>query len=212
MRKPSSRALAMSESVTGRKDKIVRSESPAIATHIEAPVTSTALPSLNGPEVPSSELYGSVDDNRAEAVIGAGRVAVIDAPRGDAARETTSVMGSKALDGRDISARAGKKNLSLSRRQNEVIRLLELSKGVINTSRNSFVDDHIKLVESMAKAGEPTSCPVGTRVDRKTLNLTLESLEMAGRIKLLTASDASIRRSYTNGENSLPACGKRRGT
>ncbi len=40
----------------------------------------------------------------------------------------------------------------------------------------------------MAKAGEPTSCPVGTRVDRKTLNLTLESLEMAGRIKLLTAS------------------------
>jgi transcription factor C subunit 3 len=44
------------------------------------------------------------------------------------------------------------------------------------------------LLETMAKAGEPTSAPPGTRTDKRTLMAALDSLENRGKIKLLKTS------------------------
>jgi len=44
------------------------------------------------------------------------------------------------------------------------------------------------LIESLTKSGEPTSAPVGTRIDKRTANTTFNNMESRGRIKMLKTS------------------------
>ncbi|KAL0572575.1 hypothetical protein V5O48_009395 [Marasmius crinis-equi] len=81
-----------------------------------------------------------------------------------------------------------KVNVSGLRRENELLRVLELMGGIANIHSKELYDTHTSLVESLAKAGEPTSAPVGTRTDKRTVVGTFNSLESRGKVKQLTAS------------------------
>ncbi|TFK36810.1 hypothetical protein BDQ12DRAFT_633054 [Crucibulum laeve] len=79
-------------------------------------------------------------------------------------------------------------NVSHLRRENELYRVLENLGGVVNVQTKEFFDAHMSLIESLAKVGEPTSAPIGTRTDKRTASKTLNNLERHGRIKLVKAN------------------------
>ncbi|KAF9269944.1 hypothetical protein L218DRAFT_888243 [Marasmius fiardii PR-910] len=83
---------------------------------------------------------------------------------------------------------AAKVNVSGLRRENELLRVLELMGGIANIHGKELYDTHVGLVESLAKAGETTSTPVGARIDKRTVVRTFSSLESRGKVKQLTAS------------------------
>jgi transcription factor C subunit 3 len=57
--------------------------------------------------------------------------------------------------------------------------------GIVNIQTKEFFEEHMALLESMAKAGEATSAPVGTRTDKRTAATTFNNMERRGRIKQL---------------------------
>lgn len=79
-------------------------------------------------------------------------------------------------------------NVSHLRRENELLRILEEAGGIMNIQTKEFFDAHTALLETLAKAGEPTSAPVGTRTDKRTAALTIEGLETKGKVKQLKTS------------------------
>lgn len=79
-------------------------------------------------------------------------------------------------------------NLSALRRENELCRVIEELGGIANLHTKEFYESHTALLETMARDGEPTSAPVGTRPDKRTVESTLRSLENQGRIKTLRTS------------------------
>lgn len=97
----------------------------------------------------------------------------------------------------------GRQNLSQLRRENELYRIIERAGGIITTSGSELIELHTALIEASVKAGEVTSGPIGSRIDRKTLNLTLDKMESRGRIKhtkttmpLPTGSVRSVKVAY----------------
>ncbi|TDL28869.1 hypothetical protein BD410DRAFT_738661 [Rickenella mellea] len=103
--------------------------------------------------------------------------------------ERDTSVGSNVEIVKASSARA-KPNLSQSRRENELLRLLDDLGGIVNTSTREFIEAHVALLESLVKAGEPASAPPGTRLDRRTLETALNNLESRGRIKIVTTTVA----------------------
>ncbi|KAF8898469.1 hypothetical protein BD779DRAFT_11912 [Infundibulicybe gibba] len=90
---------------------------------------------------------------------------------------------------RDISKTTrAKVNVSHLRRENEFYRVLEGFSGVINIQTKEFYDAHGALLNTMALAGEPTSSPPGTKIDKRTAATTIASLERQGRVKVLKTS------------------------
>jgi transcription factor C subunit 3 len=74
------------------------------------------------------------------------------------------------------------------RRENEILRIIEEAGGTVNIQTKEFYDAHISLLETLSKAGEPTSAPVGTRTDKRTAALTIDGLESKGKLKQLKTS------------------------
>ncbi|KAH9486640.1 Transcription factor tau subunit sfc3 [Psilocybe cubensis] len=83
---------------------------------------------------------------------------------------------------------AARINVSQLRRENELLRVVENAGGIVNIQNKEFYQAHMKLLESLAQAGEPTSAPVGTKTDKRTATATFASLENKGRIKQLRTS------------------------
>lgn len=81
-----------------------------------------------------------------------------------------------------------KTNLTAMRRENELVQLIEDSGGVVNTSTKEFLMAYSNFIEATIKAGEVASAPVGTKMDRRTLNYSLEKLEAGGRVKIITTN------------------------
>ncbi|KAG6814043.1 hypothetical protein H0H92_003893 [Tricholoma furcatifolium] len=79
-------------------------------------------------------------------------------------------------------------NVSHLRRENELFRVVQRMGGIINIQTKDFFEEHLALLEEMTKAGEPTSAPVGTRTDKRTVVFTFNNLENRGRIKQLRTS------------------------
>ena len=79
-------------------------------------------------------------------------------------------------------------NVSHLRRENELLRLVESSGGIVNIQTKEFFEGHMSLLKSLAQSGEPTSAPVGTRIDKRTAVASLNSLERKGRLKQLKTS------------------------
>lgn len=79
-------------------------------------------------------------------------------------------------------------NISHLRRENEFIRLVESAGGIITIHTKEFHEGHMKLLQELSQAGEPTSTPVGTKIDKRTMFSTFASLEGKGRIKQLKTS------------------------
>lgn len=76
-------------------------------------------------------------------------------------------------------------NVSHLRRENELYRVIENLGGIVNIQTKDFFEEHMALLETMAKAGEATSAPVGTRTDKRTAATTFDNMERRGRIKML---------------------------
>lgn len=85
-------------------------------------------------------------------------------------------------------ATRGRANVSHLRRENEILRVIEEAGGIVNIQTKEFYDAHIALLETLSKAGEPTSAPVGTRTDKRTAGLTIDGLESKGKLKQLKTS------------------------
>ena len=79
-------------------------------------------------------------------------------------------------------------NVSHLRRENELLRLVESLGGIVNIQTKEFFEGHMSLLKSLAQSGEPTSAPVGTRIDKRTAVASLNSLERKGRLKQLKTS------------------------
>lgn len=79
-------------------------------------------------------------------------------------------------------------NVSHLRRENELLRLVESSGGIVNIQTKKFFEGHMRLLKSLTESGEPTSAPVGTRIDKRTAIASLNSLERKGRLKQLKTS------------------------
>lgn len=90
--------------------------------------------------------------------------------------------------GASIPRSKSKANISLLRKENELLRVLKDAGGIANTSVKDFVDSHSKLLEKLSDLGEPSSAPAGSRMDKRTLENVLSSLESSGRIRLLQTS------------------------
>jgi hypothetical protein len=79
-------------------------------------------------------------------------------------------------------------NISSMRRENELFKVIESMGGIANMQSKEIFDAHTALLETMSQAKEPTSAPVGTRLDKRTAESTLKNLETRGRIKMLKTS------------------------
>ncbi|TFK57634.1 hypothetical protein OE88DRAFT_1620407 [Heliocybe sulcata] len=159
------------------------------------------------PDVPPSFLPPTAPKQDAEApdlseapTIGTGRkrtIAMSDPESGPTKRQ-------KASESEQNSGRARPKaNVSLLRRENEIYQLLEQLGGIAVTSGKDFLDAHVVMIQRMTNAGEPTSAPVGSRLDRRTIEATLNNLESRGKVKTLktivklpTGSNRPARISY----------------
>lgn len=82
----------------------------------------------------------------------------------------------------------GRVNVSNLRREAEIFRVIESFSGIVHIQSKEFTNAHITLLESMAKVGEPTSAPPGTKTDKRTAMATLDALEARGKIKQLRTS------------------------
>ncbi|KAF8446218.1 hypothetical protein L210DRAFT_3529314 [Boletus edulis BED1] len=91
-------------------------------------------------------------------------------------------------------------NISSLRRENELFKVIESMGGIANMHSKEIFDAHTVLLETMSQAKEPTSAPVGTRLDKRTAESTLKNLENRGRIKMLKTSLVS------SSGASRPAC------
>ncbi|VDB93398.1 unnamed protein product [Peniophora sp. CBMAI 1063] len=76
-------------------------------------------------------------------------------------------------------------NVSLMRRENEFMKLLNDFNGVLNPGSKEFTDAHLELLSTLAAANEPTSGLPGIRVDKRTSHTTYDSLETKGKVKQL---------------------------
>jgi len=76
-------------------------------------------------------------------------------------------------------------NVSLLRRENEFLKLLEESGGIVHPGSKEFLDAHVALLNTLAAAGEPTSGLPDIKVDKRTVESTFESLENRGKVNVL---------------------------
>ncbi|KDR85305.1 hypothetical protein GALMADRAFT_52101 [Galerina marginata CBS 339.88] len=83
-------------------------------------------------------------------------------------------------------------NVSQLRRENELLRLVENAGGIVNIQTKEFFQAHMKLLELLTQAGEPTSAPVGTKTDKRTVTTTFNNLENKGRIKQIRTSVTTL--------------------
>ncbi|KAJ6574623.1 hypothetical protein B0H19DRAFT_1124959 [Mycena capillaripes] len=110
------------------------------------------------------------------------------------APQPTSLEPSSNLFAVDsLAIKQPKVNVSTLRRENELFRVLELLGGILNTQTKELFDAHQALVISMAQAGEKTSAPPGTRLDRRTAIAAFNNMELRGRVKQMktTISNAT---------------------
>ena len=82
--------------------------------------------------------------------------------------------------------------MSLLRRENEFLRILEESGGIVHLGSKEFLDAHMALLDTQASAGEPTSGLPGLKIDKRTIENTFESLENRGKVKVLKTAIFSV--------------------
>ena len=83
------------------------------------------------------------------------------------------------------AAPQSRSNVSLLRRENEFLRILEESGGITHPGSKEFLDAHLALLDTLTSAGEPTSGLPGVKVDKRTIENTFESLERRCKVKVL---------------------------
>ena len=87
---------------------------------------------------------------------------------------------------------SSRSNVSLLRRENEFLRILEESGGIVHPGSKEFLDAHVALLDTLASAREPTSGLPSIRVDKRTIENTFESLENRGKVKVLKTAISTV--------------------
>jgi len=82
-------------------------------------------------------------------------------------------------------------NISQLRAENEILRVVDEAGGIVNTSPKEFFEAHSRVIAALAEAREPTSMPVGTQPDRRTLQKIIERLVDRGKLKTMTITAAN---------------------
>ncbi|CAL1696293.1 unnamed protein product [Somion occarium] len=102
-------------------------------------------------------------------------------------RESISSMRpAKRAKIRDGARSKANPNVTQVRREKEVMRIIEESGGIVNTSSKEFLEAHSALVDMLTKEGEPVSVIAGSRMDKRTVDATLKNLEDRGKIKMVS--------------------------
>ncbi|KAF5319851.1 hypothetical protein D9758_018452 [Tetrapyrgos nigripes] len=105
-----------------------------------------------------------------------------------AAHDVPQSGPSRLMPGTQPAQSRGRVNVSNLRRENELLRVVEIMGGIVNIQTKEIYDTHMTLLETLAKEGEPTSSPVGIRTDKRTVASTFSSLKSRGKIKQVTTS------------------------
>ncbi|KAJ7785880.1 hypothetical protein B0H16DRAFT_1488336 [Mycena metata] len=113
--------------------------------------------------------------------------AVPDAPRPALPQRSSS---SFAVDTPAI--KQPKVNVSTLRRENELYRVLQELGGILNTQTKDVFDAHQALLTTLAQAGETTSAPAGTRLDRRTATMAFNNMELRGKVKQLKTTITTL--------------------
>ncbi|KAJ7042665.1 hypothetical protein C8F04DRAFT_1390618 [Mycena alexandri] len=113
--------------------------------------------------------------------------ALSDAPRPALPQRSSSLF---AVDTPAI--KQPKVNVSTLRRENELYRVLQELGGILNTQTKDVFDAHQALLTTLAQAGEMTSAPAGTRLDRRTATTAFNNMELRGKVKQLKTTISSI--------------------
>ncbi|KAJ3559601.1 hypothetical protein NM688_g245 [Phlebia brevispora] len=108
--------------------------------------------------------------------------------RGEPDTPSVQLYAKRAKTSGPSSGYRARVNISQSRREKEVMRIIEEAGGIINVGTKEIFEAHAALVDSLIKAGEPTSTIAGSRIDKRTLESTLRELESQGKIKLVSTS------------------------
>ncbi|KAL0950736.1 hypothetical protein HGRIS_007510 [Hohenbuehelia grisea] len=98
-------------------------------------------------------------------------------------QQSTSATSSVRPPGADSTSRRTIANVSHMRREKELLRVIQEMGGVVNVSSKELGEAHVRLIRTLTAAGEPTSAPPGTLVDKRTVTLTLSRLEADGLVK-----------------------------
>ncbi|KAI0032488.1 hypothetical protein K488DRAFT_49752 [Vararia minispora EC-137] len=163
-------------------DQPAQVEGPAPAASQPSP--SSILPVLGPSE---SSTRSTLTSN--EACLADSQVAVpLDIPIDPVLLSESGPHGRSILNGRPVNrSMAGRPrgNVSLMRRENEFLKLLNDFGGVASPSSKEFIDAHLVYMGRLAAVGEATSGLPQIRIDKRTCNATLDSLELKGKIKVL---------------------------
>lgn len=85
----------------------------------------------------------------------------------------------------DIPTSAGgRTNISKVRRRKELLQVITNLGGIANLSSKEFHEAHTALIEALTEAGEAASSSVGSKIDKRTVNATLNELENQGLVKV----------------------------
>lgn len=95
---------------------------------------------------------------------------------------------SLSIDDSRTPVKQPSRNLTALRRENELLHLVELAGGIVNTSATEFFDKYRDVKEALVKAGETASAPVSATMDRRTLTYTIDKLQTSGKLKMLTTN------------------------
>ncbi|KAI9511763.1 hypothetical protein F5148DRAFT_229446 [Russula earlei] len=108
----------------------------------------------------------------------------------EAEKVVTASVSSKQKE--KAATPSSRSNVSLLRRENEFLRILEESSGIVHPNSREFLDAHVALLDTLASAGEPTSGLPGIKVDKRTIENTFESLENRGKVKVLKTAISTV--------------------
>ncbi|EIW86464.1 hypothetical protein CONPUDRAFT_86434 [Coniophora puteana RWD-64-598 SS2] len=182
--------------------------------HIQSPVTEARIPGERTPNAPSpvkdgSENLNMVPTNDVEApstvppavtdiaidpalmqipATGTTLDTIPPPPVDDALSiaKPTPVKGKHRARG----GRATRVNMNIShlRRENELLRVIRESGGIVNLHTRNFWDAHLALLDTLYQEGEAASAPPGARLDKRTLDNAVKNMENSGSIKVLKTS------------------------
>ncbi|KAF8845363.1 hypothetical protein BDN67DRAFT_941224 [Paxillus ammoniavirescens] len=157
----------------------------------------TLVPEAQGEHEPSNSTLATFAEREPSpaSVEGAGA--------GEKRKETSRLSSSRpAKRGRTKDSEKSRSNINISslRRENELHKVIDSLGGIANMHSKDILEAHAALLDTMTQAKEPTSAPVGTRIDKRTVEATFKGMENRGRIKMLKTSLIS-----SSGVNK-PAC------
>ncbi|THU88448.1 hypothetical protein K435DRAFT_830546 [Dendrothele bispora CBS 962.96] len=153
---------------------------------------SLVVPALSSPQPASTDPTQSDHDARSlqEIAISLPARKPASAEHGQIVPPSIQVDNAQSGSSRQmvIAQPRARVNVSNLRRENELLKVVELLGGIVNIQTKELYDTHTTLLETLSSAGESTSSPVGTRTDKRTVTATFNSLESRGKIKQLTTS------------------------